>query len=233
MALPSRRVDISFDRERDAFRTLFDAVAAFRRASRPAESSLIAATESALHDDVPRTAPHPNRTAPREVPWLDDETGPAKRPTTVSKVGRYLATLADAYGPLPTRVLDVDAPFVDTLVLDASAVAALAGGDMRARAHVARAVGSLARIVVPATSLRDGTLERIARSFAEIVPIDSAHVRLAAKLLIEVPGSDPYDALVIACGARTERAAIVTGHASDVEPLRSAAAHDALYVFSL
>lgn len=231
MALTSRRVEISFDRERDAFRTLFDAVATFRRASRSAESHLIAAADAPMLDPSSGVS-EPISDVPREIPRLDDDRD-RRAPAPISKAGRYLATLADAYGALPTHVLAAETPFVDTLVLDASAVAALAAGDMRVRAHLARAVGSLARIVVPATSLRDGSVDRIARSFAEIVTIDAAHVRLAAELIVKAPGSDPYDALAIACGARAERGAVVTARADELEPLRLAAAHHALYVFSI
>jgi len=272
MAPTSRRVDISFDREREAFRTLFDAVAQFRRGAPgdgpapahdvpphdvPAQdvlardvptpganSSLAPAATSQPPSDAPseatlvasRPAATPPQTALdviRETAWLDDDAGRTRRPIPVSKTGQYLAKLTEAYGPLVPGVLAADTPFVDTLVLDASALTALAAGDMRARAHVARAVGSLARIVVPATSLRDATSERIARSFADIVTVDTAHVRLAATLLIKAPGADPYDALAVACAVRADRAAIVTTQASELEPLLAAAGSRALYLFSI
>lgn len=170
---------------------------------------------------------------PIEAPWLDDGERPAFRPAPVSKAGLYLATLNDAYGPIPSAILGLETPFVDTLVLDSSGLDALASGNVRARAHVARAVGSLSRIVVPATSLRNATHQRIADLLAETLVADSAHARLGALLLASVPGADPFDALTVAAVARAERAAIVTTNPAPLERLVAEAARPNLYVFSV
>lgn len=236
MSPPLSRVEITLDREAVGFRALFDAVAAFRRSARPDEATLLATADvptrrsPGVESERPRISQPVD--APARGPWLDDAPSTSIRPRPISKAGAYLARLRDAYGPLAASVLADEAPFVDTLVLDASALTALAGGDMRVRAHVASAVGSLARICVPATSLHDPVLERIATSCAEIVPIDREHARLAATLLVRVPGSDPFDALAVALAARADRGAIVTMRAKDLDPLRVAANRQALFLFS-
>ncbi|GAC1348718.1 MAG: hypothetical protein NVSMB19_00190 [Vulcanimicrobiaceae bacterium] len=219
MALSSRRVEISFDREREAFRGLFEAVTIFRRTSQLPESACL-------------EPPAARRTSQDDL-RLADPAAPEKRSQPLSKAGRYLATLAQTYGPLSTTALADDVPFVDTLILDASALTALAGGNARARAHVTRAVGSLARILVPATVLRDGTLQRIADALADVVPTDSAQARLAATLLVAAPDADPYDALTVALAAQAERGAVLTTHSRTIERLVRATTRRDLYAFSV
>ena len=220
MATTSRRVQITFDREREALRGIVDAVTNRRRATAPSQRDSHCA-------EVSEGAATPN------TPWLDDRDDSRTRPSPVSKASRYLASLADAYGPVPPSELRPDVPFVDTLVLDASALTELAAGNIRARALVARAVGSLARIVVPATALRSGTHQRIADLLADVLPIEASHARTAAKLLLAAPGSDPYDALSVACIAYADRAAIVTTAAERLDRLVRAAARPNVYVFSI
>lgn len=168
-----------------------------------------------------------------DAPFLDDDSVATSRPAPASKASRYLATLVDAFGPLPAMELAADVPFVDTLVLDASALAALGRGNVRARAHVARAVGSLTRIVVPATALRDRAHQRIAESLADVVAVDPVEARLAATLLADAPGADPYDAITVAAATHTDRAAIVTMEKDALERLVDAAGRPQLYVFSI
>ncbi|MBD5656386.1 MAG: hypothetical protein IAI50_14570, partial [Candidatus Eremiobacteraeota bacterium] len=69
------------------------------------------------------------------------------------KAAAYLALLAGAYGPLPATPFLEEPPLVRALTFDATGLEALARGDVRARGYLARAVGSLARIVVPSTAL--------------------------------------------------------------------------------
>lgn len=225
MATPTRRVQITFDREREAFRGIVDAVTNRRKAPPNAEPSG-PITESTASEAVKDAAPTGDA-------WLDDSTQPAQRPSPISKASSYLASLTDAYGPIPPSALASEIPFVDTLVLDASALTEIAAGNPRARALVARAVGSLSRIVVPATALRTAMHERIAEKLADVVPIEPSHAKTAAKLMLAAPGSDPYDALAVACVARADRAAIVTTGAQGVDRLVRANARPNVYVFSI
>ncbi|MDQ2907912.1 MAG: hypothetical protein M3R44_01010, partial [Candidatus Eremiobacteraeota bacterium] len=64
------------------------------------------------------------------------------------KAAAYLATLAEMYGALEPDALAATTPAVAALILDPSALKALARGDHHARAHVARAVSMCARIEI-------------------------------------------------------------------------------------
>jgi len=219
MTLLPRRIEISFDREREALQSLSDAISKLGRSWRiPGVEQTVALVLPAL---------------PQNLPWLDDSLEGSARPAPVSKASRYLATLGDAYGPLPSRALAVDSPLVDTIVLDASGLIALARGNVRARAHIARAVASFARIVIPATTLRTDAQQRIAESVGDVVPVDDAQARLAAALLVRTPGADPYVALTVAALARADHGAIVTAQRHAVAALVRSAERPNLYVFSV
>ncbi len=237
MAEPTRRVEITFERELDALRGIADVFSNRRRGMKPAARSTERADgiTSASESPVPilgnQNATRPSRTEP--AAWLDDAVRPAARPAPVSRAGRYLATLNDAYGPIPPSEFARETPFVDLLVLDTSALDELARGSVRARGYVARALGSLCRIVVPATALATATHQRIADLVADTIVTDGAHARFGALLLASNPGMDPVDALRVATVSRAERAAIVTSRVETFERLVAATGRPNLYVFAL
>ncbi len=220
MTLLSRRVDISFQWERDVFCRLIAALTKLSRNVCRRDTRSIVSSPPPAHSPGAQRHEDPSTLASRRAP--------------TAKASQYLATLNDAYGPLPASALALDVPCVDTLVLDASALSALADGNVEARAYVTRAVSSLAHILVPATELRNATHQRIAEALAVIVPIDRARASFAAMLLARTPGADPYEALTVAAAAaRAERAAIVTTATQSVERLVRAAERPHLYVFAL
>ena len=90
----------------------------------------------------------------------------------VPRAAAYLALLADAYGPLPAESTPDERPLVEALTFDATGLTALAHGDVRARRHLARAVASMARILVPATALLEPGAAAFAGAVAEIVEVD-------------------------------------------------------------
>jgi len=194
MTLLSRRVEISFQWEREIVQRLVAALTKFLRHLCPP------GTRAGLCV-LPLQ--------PASAPLRAEESADAGRRAPTAKAG--LATLNDTYGPLPASALALEVPCVDTLVLDASALSALADGNVQARAYVTRAANSLARILVPATEVRNATHQRIAEALADIVPIDRARASFAAMLIARTPGADPYAALTVAtAAARAERAAILT-----------------------
>ena len=151
----------------------------------------------------------------------------------VPRAAQYLGALSNAFGPLPTDALAEEPALVATMLLDASAVTALARGNPRARAFVARAVGSLAKIAVPATSLLDPQVATIAEYVADVVAIDARVVRRAAALMAEARISQPFEALAVACASFATPAAVVTAHAAAVGRLARAADQPGLFVFAI
>ena len=153
---------------------------------------------------------------------------------STAKAARYLGALVAAYGPLPLEDLATpDSPLVDLLVLDASALAALARGNVRARAQLARAVGTLARIVVPTIALVDAAHQRVAQAVGTIVTIDRPIAHEAARLLVATPYSSAMAALAIACTMHTRRAAILSAECAALGPLARATHRSELYVFAI
>lgn len=179
-----------------------------------------------------------------------ESSSPAAADRTPIKAARYLATLAAAYGPLVpgpgTAAADADADadahadaerrIVDVLVLDASALMALARGNARARGHLSRAVGALSRVVVPATALVDAAHLRVAEAVGDILTLDDATSRLAATLMTDTGLTLPAIALAVACAAHPAhagRVAIVTADGAHATVLARATNRYELYVFAV
>lgn len=227
-----RRVEISFDREREAFRAVADAVA---RVSGRAPRRLDAPRSRVLRQNIARlvgTDPTAGKGAGQRP--LDDRPQPLAGDDSTTKAARYLGALVAAYGPLPPDdAATLGTPLVDLLVLDATALAALARGNLRARAQLARAVGALARIVVPATALVDAAHQRVAEAVGTIVTIDRPIAHEAARLLLAKPGTSATAALAIACTMHARSAAILSSEGVALEPLARATRRSDLYVFTI
>jgi len=157
---------------------------------------------------------------------------PSAEQTPVAKASGYLKMLAEAYGTLPTQPFRSEPPLVGALAFDASALTALACGDVRARSYLARGVGSVARFLVPATVLLDPHVAAVADAFAEVRAIDAAAAREAARLLANAAGGAPLEALFVASVAREASSAIVTANGADYAALVSAARRD-LHIFAV
>jgi predicted nucleic acid-binding protein len=153
--------------------------------------------------------------------------------SSAPKAARYLAALAEAYGPLPATPFPHEPPLVRALTFDATGLAALARGDVRARAYLARAVGSIARILVPATALLEPRLAAVADAIAEIVELDESVARSAAQIMNDARLTLPLDALLVACAARERSTGIVTADSVAIGDLVRAAALPELHVFAL
>lgn len=168
---------------------------------------------------------------PVQHPATIERLGPAEAQACGAKAAKYLAVLASAFGPLDAEVLPPDIPHVDALLIDASGLAALAGGNPAARAHLARAVGSLCAIVVPATALLDEARARIAEAIGEIVPIDTAIARTAAVIMLRSGLTLPFEALSVACAPSASAAGIVTADPFALGALVRAGGRCDLHVF--
>lgn len=158
---------------------------------------------------------------------------PTAAETGTWKAAAYLATLADMHGTLAPAALAQSTPAITTLVLDPSALKALAHGDAYARAHVARAIGMLARIEIPATALLDTRLVPVAEAVGTIVSIDEDITRIAGELLARVGVLMPLDALTVATAARDEAAAVLTTDRPAVSALARAAGHPGLHILTI
>ena len=179
------------------------------------------------------------QTPPPDAPTVAPER-PAVAPGPLADLGshpnaaRYLGSLVAAYGPLdPADESDAAWPLVDLLVIDASALAALARGNVRARAHLSRAVGSLARIVVPAAALADAAHARVAHAVGEIEPVDEANAKLAARLIAQTGRVAPSTAFAAAAATRGASAAILTADVTPATAYTRTVGRPGLYVFAV
>ncbi|MBC5801201.1 MAG: hypothetical protein GIX03_08720 [Candidatus Eremiobacteraeota bacterium] len=157
---------------------------------------------------------------------------PSQQATT-SKATTYLATLSQAYGSLPAGVLAEQTPAVTALVIDPAILHELARGNARARAHIARAAGALARIMIPATALLDARLAGVADAVGSIAPIDAEIARAAGELIGRARLAMPLDALTVALAARQPSAALLTTDRIGMAALARAANHPALHLLTL
>ncbi len=235
--MSSRRVEISFDRERDAFRAVAEVVA---RVSGRAPRRIDAPRSRGSRTNIAHLVGiDSDETTASRLPLDDRQRLATEQPIlrsddSTAKAARYLGALVAAYGPLPDEdTTMLGTPLVDLLVLDATALAALARGNIRARAHLARAVGALARIVVPTTALVDAAHQRVAEAVGTIVAIDRPIAHEAARLLLATPGAPATAALAIACTKHTRRAAILSAHGNALAPLARATYRSELYVFAV
>jgi predicted nucleic acid-binding protein len=136
-----------------------------------------------------------------------------------------MAHTARARGQAPRR-----------LILDSGAVIALARGDQRARAFLARAleVGALVEIpvVVLAETLRggprDAPLHRVLKAVGPVPEAREAHGRRAGQLLGAARSASTIDALVVAHAVEAGGAHVLTGDPDDLE--RLAASHPEVWI---
>jgi hypothetical protein len=110
------------------------------------------------------------------------------------------------------------------LVLDAGAVLALARGDVRARAALARAVREGYVAVIPTPVLaqvhrggRDrAPIDRVVKAVAAFVPTSERIARRAGELQAKTSTSDVVDAIVAAEALASTPALIMTSDADDI-----------------
>jgi predicted nucleic acid-binding protein len=122
------------------------------------------------------------------------------------------------------------------LILDSGAVIALARGDQRARAFLARALELNATIEIPVVVLaetvrggpRDAPLNRILKAIGSVPVAQETHGRTAGRLLGSARSSSTVDALVVAQAVEAGGAQILTGDREDLE--RLAEAHPEVWI---
>jgi predicted nucleic acid-binding protein len=117
------------------------------------------------------------------------------------------------------------------LILDSGAVIALAQGDFRARAFLARALELGVSVEIPVVVVaetvrggpRDAPVNRVLTAVSLIPETREAHGRTAGRLLATARSSSTVDALVVAHAVEGGGARILTGDREDL--VRLAAPH--------
>jgi len=125
------------------------------------------------------------------------------------------------------------------LILDSGAVIALARGDQRARAFLARSLEMGATVEIPVVVLaqtlrggpRDAPINRVLKAVGPVPEAREAHGRIAGEQLGAARSSSTIDALVVAQAVEAGGAHILTGDPDDVE--RLAAGHPEVWVQAL
>jgi len=125
------------------------------------------------------------------------------------------------------------------LILDSGAVIALARGEHRARAFVARALELAASVEIPVAVVaetvrggpRDAPVHRVLKSVGVIPEAREVHGRIAGRLLGAARSVHTVDALVVAQAVEAGGAQILTGDSSDFG--RLAATHPEVRVHPL
>jgi predicted nucleic acid-binding protein len=125
------------------------------------------------------------------------------------------------------------------LILDSGAVIALARGDPRARAFLARALDLAAPIEIPVVVVaetvrggpRDAPINRVLRSIGSVPEAREAHGRTAGRLLAMAGSAATIDALVVAHAVEAGGAHVLTGDREDLE--RLAAPHPEVWIHPL
>lgn len=136
-----------------------------------------------------------------------------------------------------TRRAGIQAP--QRLILDSGAVIALARGDQRARAYLARALETGTPVEIPVVVLaetirggpRDAPINRVLKAVGPVPPTREVHGRIAGQLLGAARSAATMDALVVAQAVEAGGAHILTGDCEDLE--RLAASHPEVWVHSL
>lgn len=113
------------------------------------------------------------------------------------------------------------------LILDSGAVIALARGDARARAFIARAIALHAIVEVPVVVVaetvrggpRDAPVNRVLGAIGAVPPAREVHGRTAGTLLAAARSTATVDALVVAHAVAAGGAHILTGDREDIERL--------------
>ncbi len=125
------------------------------------------------------------------------------------------------------------------LILDSGAVIALARGDQRARAFLARSLEMGATVEIPVVVLaetvrggpRDAPINRVLKAVGPVPEAREAHGRIAGQLLGGARSSSTIDALVVAHAVGAGGAHILTGDPDDLG--RLAAGHPEVWVQAL
>jgi len=125
------------------------------------------------------------------------------------------------------------------LILDSGAVIALARGDPRARAFLARAAELMAPVEIPVVVVaetvrggpRDAPVNRVLKAVGAIADARESHGRSAGRLLGLARSADTVDALVVAQAVGAGGAHILTGDREDLE--RLAAPHPEVWIHRL
>lgn len=125
------------------------------------------------------------------------------------------------------------------LILDSGAVIALARGDARARAFLARAVTLSAIVEVPVVVVaettrggpRDAPVNRVLNAIGAVPPTREVHGRTAGALLAAARSATTVDALVVAHAVAAGGAHVLTGDREDLE--RLAAPHPEVVIHAL
>lgn len=134
----------------------------------------------------------------------------------------------------PVRRADRQAPRL--LILDSGAVIALARGDQRVRAFLARALQARAPIEIPVVVVaetvrggpRDAPVHRILKTVGSIPEMHEIHGRTAGRLLGAARLASTVDALVVAHAVEAGGAHVLTGDRDDLE--RLAAPHPEVWI---
>jgi predicted nucleic acid-binding protein len=119
------------------------------------------------------------------------------------------------------------APPPQRLILDSGAVIALARGEQRARAFLARALTLEALVEVPVVVVaetvrggaRDAPVNRVLKAVGAVPEAREIHGRSAGRLLAAAGSTATVDALVIAQAAEAGGAHVLTGDREDLERL--------------
>jgi len=135
----------------------------------------------------------------------------------------------------PTRREDLQAPS-QRLILDSGAVIALARGDPRARAFLARALEARASVEIPVVVVaetvrggpRDAPVNWILKKIGPVPDTQEIHGRIAGQLLGAARSDATIDALVVAQAVAGGGAQILTGDREDLE--RLAASHPEVWI---
>ena len=127
-------------------------------------------------------------------------------------------------------------PAPQRLILDSGAVIALARGEQRARAFLARALELMSPVEVPVVVVaetvrggpRDAPVQRILKAVGSIPHAREVHGRTAGRLLGTAGTAHTVDALVVAQAVEAGGAQILTGDREDLE--RLAAPHPEVWI---
>jgi predicted nucleic acid-binding protein len=127
----------------------------------------------------------------------------------------------------------------ERLILDSGAVIALARGEARARAFLARALELGVWVEIPVVVVaetirggpRDAPVHRVLKAVGSIPDARENHGRTAGRLLGGARSANTVDALVVAHAVEAGRARILTGDREDLE--RLAAPHPEVSILPL
>ena len=122
------------------------------------------------------------------------------------------------------------------LILDSGAVIALARGDQRARAFLARALELRVPVEVPAVVVaetvrggpRDAPVNRVLKAVGSVAESREIHGRTAGRLLGMARSAETVDALVVAHAVERGGAYVLTGDPEDLD--RLAAPHPEVWI---